>query len=173
MKSTTKLTTCAIFGAIICVATTFISVPAPSIGNINIGDVFILCAAWILGPFGALSAGIGACLADLFSGYAIYAPATFVIKILMALACYYLYIEFFKLTKWQLFSRVFSAFTAEVIMVLGYFLYESFIFDIKTAFASTPYNAIQGAICLLVGTAAGFFLLRNKTILQFSKQFLA
>ena len=173
MRNTTKLTTCAIFSAVICVVTTFISVPAPSVGNVNIGDIFILCAAWMLGPYGAISAGIGACLADLFSGYAIYAPATLVIKFLMSIACYYLYIEFFKLTKWQLFSRVFSAFTAEIVMVLGYFLYESALYGIEVAFASAPYNLTQGAICMLVGTAAGFFLLRNKTIKQFSKEFLS
>ena len=37
------------------------------------------------------AAGIGSMMADLFSGYAVYAPATFVIKALMALAAYLLY----------------------------------------------------------------------------------
>ena len=172
MKKTVKLTTCAIFSAVICVVTTFVSVPAPSIGNINVGDIFILCAAWILGPYGAVAAGIGACLADVFSGYAIYAPATLVIKFAMALACYYLYLEFMKLTKWQLFSRVFSALAAEAVMVLGYYFYESIVYGVEAAIASVPFNLIQGAICILIGTTAGFFLLRNKTVKRFSNSFI-
>lgn len=173
MKKTMKLTTCAIFSAVICVVTTFVSVPAQPIGNINLGDIFILCAAWILGPYGAIAAGIGACLADVFSGYTIYAPATLVIKFAMAIACYYLYLEFLKFTRWKLFSRVFSAVAAEVIMVLGYYFYECAIYGIEAAIASVPFNIIQGAISILIGTTAGFLLLRNKTVKRFSNNFLS
>jgi len=116
---TKKLTICGIFAAIICVVTTFVAVPAPAIGNINLGDIFILCSAWLLGPLGALASGIGASLADLFSGFAIYAPATLVIKALMALACYYLFVVLEKTIKNQIFARILSASVAELIMVLG------------------------------------------------------
>lgn len=171
MKTNTKrLTTCAIFAAIICVVTTFVAVPAPAIGNVNLGDIFILCAAWLLGPLGAAAAGIGACLADLFSGFAIYAPATLVIKALMALVCYYTFVCVEKVTKYQIVSRLISAILAEGVMVLGYFVYESFIYGVAAAFASVPFNLIQGSICLVVGTVCCLLLFKNSTVQRFSKE---
>ena len=173
MKNNTKrLTTCAIFAAIICVVTTFVAVPAPAIGNINLGDIFILCAAWLLGPFGAISASIGACLADLFSGFAIYAPATFVIKALMALTCYYTYICLEKVIKKQFVPRLISAVLAESVMVLGYFVYESLIYGVTSALASIPFNLIQGSICLVIGTACSLLLFKNTTVQRFSQEFV-
>lgn len=171
-NNTKKLTTCAIFAAIICVVTTFVAVPAPAIGNVNLGDIFILCSAWLLGPLGALSAGIGACLADLFSGFAIYAPATLIIKALMALVCYYSYISFAKITRLNFISRLISAILAEGVMVLGYFLYETVIYGFTAALASVPFNLIQGSVCLIIGTACCFLLFKNSTVQKFSKEFI-
>ena len=45
----------------------------------------ILLAAMVVGPLAIPAAAIGSALADLFSGYALYAPATFAIKGLVAL----------------------------------------------------------------------------------------
>lgn len=171
-NNTKKLTTCAVFAAIICVVTTFVAVPAPAIGNVNLGDIFILCAAWLLGPLGAAAAGIGACLADLFSGFAIYAPATLVIKALMALVCYYSFVYLEKAIKNQVVSRLISAILAEGVMVLGYFIYESFIYGVTAAVASIPFNLAQGSICLVVGTACCLLLFKNSTVQKFSKEFV-
>ena len=167
---TKKLTTCGIFAAIICVVTTFVAVPAPAIGNVNLGDIFILCSAWILGPLGAACSGIGAALADLFSGFAIYAPATLVIKASMALACYYLFVILEKSLKSQILSRFISALAAEAIMVLGYFIYESAIYGFTAAVASIPFNLIQGSICMAIGTICCVFLFKNSTVQRFVKE---
>ena len=173
MKNNTKrLTTCAIFAAIICVVTTFVAVPAPAIGNVNLGDIFILCSAWLLGPWGAVASGLGACLADLFSGFAIYAPATLVIKATMALSCYYLFVIFEKAIKNQILARALSAVIAESIMVLGYFAYESVIYGVTAAVASIPFNLIQGSICLTIGTVCAILLFKNSTVQKFSKEFI-
>lgn len=49
----------------------------------------VLLCGWLLGPiYGTIAAGLGPALADIFSGYVVYAPATFVIKALMALVAY-------------------------------------------------------------------------------------
>ncbi len=90
MKTATQRTVIsALFAALVCVTTMLIKVPSPFKGYINLGDGAILLSAWILPPaYGALAAGIGSMLADIFSGYAIYAPATFAIKALVAItAC--------------------------------------------------------------------------------------
>ena len=171
-KKTKKLTTCAIFAAIICVVTTFVAVPAPAIGNINMGDAFIICASLILGPLGAVAAGIGACLADLFAGYAIYAPATLIIKALMALACYYSFLWFTKITKKPAISRFVASLIAEIIMVLGYFAYESVIYGITASVASIPFNLIQGGCCLVIGAVCTTLLFANRSVERFSKEFI-
>ena len=86
-KRIKQIVTCAIFAALICVTTMFISVPAPAplAGNVNLGDAIIIIASFLLGPlFGAIAGGVGAALADLFSAYIVYAPATFFIKAALA-----------------------------------------------------------------------------------------
>ena len=75
----------ALFAALACVATMVIRIPSPFKGYLNLGDSVVLLSGWLLPPvYGALAAGLGSALADLFSGYVTYAPATFVIKALMA-----------------------------------------------------------------------------------------
>ena len=60
-----------------------IKIPSPLKGYINLGDGIVLLAAWVLPlPYGLVAAGLGSALADLFSGYVVYAPATFAIKAL-------------------------------------------------------------------------------------------
>ena len=72
--------------ALCCVATMIIKIPSPLKGYLNLGDCVVLLSGWLLGPaYGFAAAGIGSALADIFSGYVIYAPATFIIKGLMAI----------------------------------------------------------------------------------------
>ena len=87
---TKKLVTAALFAALACVATMIIKFPSPLKGYLNIGDCIVLLCGWMLSPvYGFVAAGLGSGLADLLSGYLVYAPATFIIKGLMALiACY-------------------------------------------------------------------------------------
>ena len=77
----------ALFAALVCVATVAVRVPIPATqGYANLGDALVLLAAFFLGPlYGALAAGVGSALADLFAGYALYAPGTAVIKGLCAM----------------------------------------------------------------------------------------
>ena len=93
MKSNTqKLVLSAMFAALICVVTMIIKVPSPLKGYLNLGDCVVLLAGWMLSPgYGFLAAGIGSALADLFSGYVVYAPATFIIKGCMAVTAGYMY----------------------------------------------------------------------------------
>ena len=91
MKTKTqKIVIASLFTALCCVATMIIKIPSPLKGYVNLGDCIVLVAGWILSPtYGFLAAGLGSALADIFSGYVVYAPATFVIKGIMALVAYY------------------------------------------------------------------------------------
>ncbi len=151
-KKVQKLVTAALFTAIICVATIIIQIPSPLTGYFNLGDCFVLIAAWYLGlGYGTLAAGLGSALADIILGYTVYAPATFVIKALMAVAAYLI----FKAIKNKpLIGKIISAVSAEAIMVLGYFVYESVILKYGLAAASAiPTNIAQGIVAVVAATA--------------------
>jgi uncharacterized membrane protein len=77
-----RIATISLFIALETIATMMISIAIPlSNGYFNVGEGIIFVAAILFGPItGALTGGIGAALADLLLGYAVYAPATFVGK---------------------------------------------------------------------------------------------
>ncbi|MBE7013422.1 MAG: ECF transporter S component [Ruminococcaceae bacterium] len=152
MKSTTqRIVFTALLTALVCVATMIIKIPLPSKGYINIGDAVVLLSGWLLSPlYGFLAAGIGSALADIFSGYIIYAPATFVIKGIMSLLSCILFKKVFLNSK-KVFSRIISGLIAEIVMVGGYFLFEGLLYGFMTAAANIPANAIQGTAGIILG----------------------
>lgn len=72
----------AIMAALVCVATVIVQIPNPATrGYINIGDAMIFVSALTFGSFvGGIAGGVGSALADVVSGYGLYAPFTLVIK---------------------------------------------------------------------------------------------
>ena len=91
-KKIRKLVLAALLAALVCVATMVVQIPSPMQGYVNLGDCFVLLSGWLLGPwYGFAAGGIGSMLADLFLGYAHYAPGTLVIKGLVALLAALLY----------------------------------------------------------------------------------
>lgn len=130
---------------------TWILVPAPTVGNVNLGDCMVLFGAYILGPYGVVSGALGAALCDLASGYVIYAPGTLIIKALMAAAVLLFRKRIVKSGK--LLPFILSGVLAEVVMIAGYFVYESLVLGYGIgAAANIPFNAIQGGINLVVVT---------------------
>lgn len=167
MKNTTqKIVTAAVLAALACIATMIIKIPSPMKGYLNLGDCVVLLSGWALSPlYGFLAAGIGSALADLFSGYVIYAPATFVIKGLMALAAFYI----FKLTQAKLGnlpSRIISGIIAELIMVFGYFIFEGILYGFAPSVVNIPANAVQGVAGLILGTLLIKIFEKNKILMK-------
>lgn len=150
-KRIRKIVFSAMFCALVFAATWF-SIPAPTIGNINLGDGVLLLCAWMLGgPWAAVSAALGATLTDLMGAYAIYAPGTFVIKALMVVVAILVCKLGSRLHISPRISRILSAISAEIVMILGYFLYESAFLGYGIgAAANMPFNAIQGTFGILV-----------------------
>ena len=148
---TREIVLAALMAALACVATMVIKIPSPLNGYINLGDCIVLVAGWILSPaWGFLAAGIGSALADVLSGYLIYAPATFLVKGLMALVAYF----GFKLLYQKcgtLASRIISGIVAEILMIAGYFVFEGFLYGFSAVIVNIPANAVQGAFGILVG----------------------
>lgn len=81
------LTITALFSASITVMTAYIlHIPIPTGGYIHLGDTLIYLAACLLPlPYAVAAASIGAGLADVLSGAAMWAPATLVIKAALVL----------------------------------------------------------------------------------------
>lgn len=144
----------AVFAALCCVATMVIIVPLPN-GYVNLGDVFVLLSGWCLGPcFGPIAAGIGSMIADIVSGYAMYAPVTFAVKALVSLCAYfvwYLFRSIIKNNKLDFLSRLISAIVGEIVMVFGYFLYESILYGFAGGALALLGNTLQGVCCAVVG----------------------
>ena len=152
-KKTKKTVMAALMAALICVATFVVRIPTPLHGYVNLGDCLVLFAASILSPwYAALAAGLGSALADLISGYVIYAPATFVIKAFMALL-FCLFIRGLKFKGARIFIYALGALLAEILMVLGYLIFEACLYGFAAAIINIPANCIQGAAGVIIGTA--------------------
>jgi len=154
-----RLVFAALLAALACVCTMVIQIPVPATGGyINLGDSIVLLCAWYIGGvYGIAAAGIGTMMADIFSGYAIYAPATFVIKACMAFAA------------WAIFRKIRShkgqylgALAAALIMMTGYLFYEAVILGYGFgAAAAIPANLIQGFTGCTGGVVLSMLMEKN------------
>ena len=150
-ERTKKIVTAALIAALTCVATMIIKIPSPLKGYLNLGDCMVLVAGWFLSPaYGFLAAGLGSALADIFSGYMIYAPATFAIKGIMALVAYFGG-KLFRKNFGNLTSRIISGAVAELLMILGYFMFEGVMYGFIPSAVNIPANGVQGVVGLILG----------------------
>ncbi len=165
MKSTIKnIVIAAMFASLACVATMLIKIPTPLKGYMNLGDCVVLLSGWLLpAPYAFLAAGVGSALADLFAGYIVYTPATFLIKGIMALIALFGCKVFGKAKK-GLPAKLISGFLAELFMVAGYYVFEGFMYGFIPSLANIPANAIQGAAGLLLGVLLVKVFEKNKIL---------
>ena len=148
---TRKIVIASLLAALTCIATMIIKIPSPLKGYLNLGDCVVLLAGWLLSPaYGFLAAGVGSSLADIFSGYVTYAPVTFFIKGCMALIAHYGFKLMYKRVG-NILSRVISGITSEITMVLGYYIFEGFIYGFVPSIVNIPANSIQGVAGLIIG----------------------
>ena len=156
----------AMFAALIFVFTVFAVMAIPGTGGyVHLGDAVIYLAASILPfPFALFSAAIGAAFADLYVGFALYAPATFLIKPLMA-AC-------FTAKREKLLCRrnAVALGAAGLINIVGYYLTEAVITgSLLVPAASVFYNFLQSAGSALLFLLFAFALDRVSIKKQLGK----
>ncbi|MBQ8540323.1 MAG: ECF transporter S component [Clostridia bacterium] len=152
MNLKTKTTvTAALFAALICITTLIIKIPSPFKGYMNLGDCVVLLSGWLLPPFYSFfAAAIGSALADIFSGYIIYVPITFVIKGLMALCANLIFNKahnFMGATA----AAVIGGIAAEILMSTGYYIFEGILYGFIPSLAGIPANIVQGIAGLITG----------------------
>ena len=148
MNPLLRLVMAGVLMALACVATMVIQIPSPTHGYMNLGDCVVLLSGCLLGPvYGAVAGGVGSALADLLSGYAVYVPGTLVIKAVMAALAGILYRRSRKLLP-------VGAVLAELVMIVGYWLYDGFLMgSLAGSAAGIPSNIIQGVFGGVCGVA--------------------
>lgn len=129
---------------------TLISIPLPSgYGYVNLGDAGVyLCALLLPGGLGALAAGVGAALADLILGWAMYAPVTLLVK---GLTAFLAGLAFRRAKK----AAIPLSLLCCLMVPLGYFLYEVILLTAPVAAVNVLPNALQAVIGAGLGTVVG------------------
>lgn len=150
--------------ALSAITTMVIRIPIPATtGYFNIGDVFVILSGLWLGPIGGLLVGgIGPTIADAI-GYPIFIPATLVTKGLEGLVVGLIAM---RAKDTSIKRRTVAAFIGGLIIVIGYFVFEAFIYpllgksipafaitDIGAATIEIVPNIIQGIVGALGGLA--------------------
>src|SRR6056297_2195395 len=101
---------------------TYFHIPGPSSSYFNLGEVSIYIIALVFGSrAGGIAGGIGSALMDIFLGFALWAPFTFIIKALEGFIVG-------KLAKeGDLKSNIFAIIVGGNIMVAGYAITKGFL----------------------------------------------
>lgn len=149
MNNSKKIKTITFTGisiALVTLLTMLIRVPVIGTkGYVNFGDIAIFIVAAIIGKrTGFLAGSFGSAIADCI-GYPIYAPGTFVIKGIEGLICALL-IKKNSNGSLNKISVIIAAAVSGIWMVVGYFIYEYFLFGWAVAYASIPGNLTQGLV---------------------------
>ncbi len=137
---------CSILMALTTIMTIIVQIPiAATHGYVNMGDTVVLFTGLYLGKkHGAIVGGFGSALADLITGYVVYAPITLVAKGLEGFVCG-LIAEKIPTKKGKLLASIISG----MIMVFGYFIGEIFLFGLKTSMLAVPANSLQACFGII------------------------
>ena len=153
MKSNIKiLCLSGIFTALVFVFTAFLHIPSHT-GYTHVGDAFIYLAACILPlPYALFVGAVGAMLADLLTGFALWAPASILIKGVAVL---------FFCRKGKIFRlrNNLALIPASVLCIGGYYLYEGLITgNFVAAAAGIPGYLTQSVLSSLLFLVLGLTL---------------
>lgn len=152
-----------ILAAIVFVVTAYLHIPTYN-GYVHVGDGFIFLAACILPtPYAVGVGAVGAMLADVLTGYAIWAPGSIVIKAATAL------LFSSKCRKILSLKNALMLIPATAICAGGYYLYEVIITgNFIGALAGIPASIIQSVasslVFVLMGVAVDKMDLKKKIL---------
>ena len=138
------------FSALVFVVTAYLHVPTYN-GYVHFGDGFIFLSACLLPtPYAVCVGAIGAMLADLLTGFAIWAPGSVLIKATAAMlfTC--------KSRKIITARNALMLFPASLISIAGYYFYEVLITgSLAASLAGIPGSTVQAIASSLVYLGLG------------------
>lgn len=149
----------AMFAALCFAATRIVQIPVPTGGYIHAGDAVVILSGLVLGPVtGGIAAATGSALADILSGFAQFAPATFFIKGIAAATAGLIYGIRQNKTKGAFEVRIriaVAGIAATVLITFGYFTYEAYILGLGMgAAAEIIPNVFQGILGTVLAVMA-------------------
>jgi len=166
-SKTKKIVIVSLFTALVAVATMAIKIPTIN-GYIHLGDTLVYLSGIFLGPvYGPIAAGFGSFLADLLSGYAVWALPSLLIKGLDALvfALVFKGVKNVSGTSKSLVSKyVLALFIGGSIMVGGYFLTSVVLYSYAGAIGSVIPNIIQAVGGGIIAYPIMLALFKQKSI---------
>ena len=143
MSNVQRLSLYGVFTALITLATTFLKIPGPT-GFYHLGDAVIYTAAAVMGgPFAAVAASVGSALADVWAGYASFAPWTLVIKGIAG------FVAGAVPARYGRRCRIPAMIAAALVITAGYAVASAVMFDPAAALAETLGNLLQSAVGVL------------------------
>ncbi len=159
------MTITGIFTALILVFAAYVHIPSYT-GYVHIADGFLFLAASMLpAPYAMFAGAFGAACADLLTGYAIWAPASFVIKAITVL--------FFTSKAPKILSKrnLFGLLPAAVLCVGGYYLYEVILYGSFSAplfgmIGNATQAVFSSAVFLLAGASFDKAKLRERLFIS-------
>ncbi len=138
----------ALMAALVFVLTRLIQVPTPTRGYVHLGDVGVVFTALAFGPtVGAVAGGLGTALADLTSGYGMWAPFSLVIHGLQG----YLLGRLAANHKRMTFPFILLITAVNIAVIAGGYLLAGLILVGNAALAEVPANAMQAFSGNLLG----------------------
>ena len=157
-----------VFAALVFVITAYLHIPTYN-GYVHIGDGFIFLAACLLPtPYAVAVGAIGALLADVLTGFAIWAPGSVAIKALMA--------ALFSCKGKNILSlrNILVLFPAALISIGGYYFYEVIITgSFIASLSGIPGSAIQAVtsslVFIITGLAMDKFNIKKTLIKDYLK----
>ncbi|NBK23304.1 MAG: ECF transporter S component [Spirochaetia bacterium] len=150
-KNALKVAMVAVLTAVVVVFTLVVRIPTAK-GYLNLCDVAICFIAFTFGPWSAfIAAGLGTALADLISGYAQWAPISFVVHgvegLLIALIVKQKGNEAVSLAR-----KLLAGLVCIATVSLGYFALSAlFISTVSVAAAEIPGNIAQSGVGFVLG----------------------
>lgn len=149
-----QLALAGLLASLVLLGTWLTKLPVPMMkdGYVHLGDGVIFLSAMLMGSYGPLIAGVGSALADLLAGAAIYIAPTFVIKAIMGWLVARLAVTGKHLRNLFVFA------VAELVMVVGYFLYDALVFGWKVAAVYIPFNFLQAAAGVALGMVFSLYI---------------
>jgi len=163
-----KISMTGVMMGLVLVTTMMIRIHVPfTQGYVHLGDAMIFLAVLVLGRnYGAVAAGFGSALSDLLSGYAYYAPWTFVVKALMAfvVGAALEYME--KKGKFNIGKRtpleILAMLFGGIEMTVGYYISASLMQgNWVTPLYSVPGNIVQFIVGIILATVLAKILYKT------------
>ena len=154
--------------ALVFLATYFTRIPIPMTqGYFNVGDTVIIVAAIMLGKrSGFLIGSMGSFLADVMSGYYLFAPLTLIVKGLEGYMIGSIASSYGDKKPTES-KKILAILAGVLVMVAGYFIGEATVlklfdetFGMAAAVYELPLNLLQGGLSAILGYSLSTVLTR-------------